>query len=224
MTVRDSYHHGDLRNALINAAADLASSGGPDAVTIRAAARAVAVTPTAAYRHFAGQEELLEAAKDQALVRLTAAMDAELRAMPAIDDHLMRAIGKLAAIGRGYVNFATAQAGLFRTAFACEGLGLPPGAPGAGDDEFSANPFQTLVDVMDELVEVGYLPAERRPMAEFAAWSTVHGIAMLLLEGPLREADAAMREHVLFRAMLIFVEGLGGHTIAQEDLWALLRR
>jgi AcrR family transcriptional regulator len=58
------YHHGDLRNALVAAAAELAAKGGPQSVTIRAAAREVGVTPTAAYRHFAGHEDLLNAAKE----------------------------------------------------------------------------------------------------------------------------------------------------------------
>src|SRR5690242_15991484 len=69
-TARATYHHGDLRNALIGAAADLAERGGPDAVTIRAAAREVGVTPTAAYRHFAGQADLVDAAKAEALQRM----------------------------------------------------------------------------------------------------------------------------------------------------------
>lgn len=222
--LRNSYHHGDLRNALIGAAADLAGNGGPDAVTIRAAARAVGVTPTAAYRHFAGQQDLLQAARDMALTRLMDAMDAELHAMPEIDDRLTRAVGKLAAIGRGYVAFATTEAGLFRTAFSCDGVGMPPDTPGSDGTEFSVNPFQVLADVMDELVDVGYLPAERRPMADLAAWSTAHGVAMLLLEGPLRNADATTREQVVVRTLLTFVEGLGARSISEETMWSLLYR
>ena len=48
------------------------------------------------------------------------------------------------------------------------------------------NPFQLLGVALDRLVEAGVLPAERRPGAEYLAWSAVHGLAMLVLEGPLR--------------------------------------
>lgn len=212
--VRSEYHHGDLRNALIAAAAELARGGGPDSVTIRAAARAAGVTPTAAYRHFAGQEKLLEAAQHEALARLLSAMNDELRALPDKDAAVARALGRLAAIGRGYIRFATAEGGLFRTAFSCEGLPMPPEEPAGPEHE--PNPFHTLVTVMDELVEVGYLPIERRPMAEFAAWSSVHGIAMLFLDGPMRHADEQLRTEALNRTMLIFVEGLAGTALTEE--------
>src|SRR4051794_6031513 len=81
---RATYHHGDLRNALVSAAADLAERGGPDAVTVRAAARAAGVTPTAAYRHFAGHAELLDAAKHEALERM-AVMILEVLGEPPAD-------------------------------------------------------------------------------------------------------------------------------------------
>src|SRR5688500_8744345 len=83
---RNSYHHGDLRNALARAAADLAASGGPDAVTIRGAAREVGVTPTAAYRHFANQADLLLAAKDLAMAGMTAAIADYLSQVPTEGD------------------------------------------------------------------------------------------------------------------------------------------
>lgn len=213
-TVRTSYHHGNLRNALIAAAAELAQHGGPDAVSVRAAARRAGVTPTAAYRHFAGQEALLEAAKGEALARLAAAMNAELSAQPDREDPVARAIGKLAAIGRGYVSFAMADQGLFRTAFSCNGLDSSPmdrAEADTGDD-----PFRTLVLVMDELMEAGYLPEQRRPMAEFAAWSTVHGVATLFLDGPMRHADAQLRADALQRAMVFFAEGLAGSRLTDE--------
>ena len=178
-----------------------------------------AVTPTAAYRHFAGKEELLEAAKQEALDRLLTAMNTELRDQPAREDPLARALGKLTAIGRGYVRFALADQGLFRTAFSCDGLDMPSGQSTDGDSE--GNAFAVLVAVMDELVEVGYLPQQRRAMAEFAAWSTVHGLAMLFLDGPMRHAEHEVREEAMARSMLIFAEGLAGTTLT-ADLRAII--
>src|SRR5918998_81977 len=81
-----AYHHGDLRNALIAAAAELAAQGGPGSVTIRAAARLVGVTPTAAYRHFDGHDELLDAASECARDELSAATRKELDARSHLGD------------------------------------------------------------------------------------------------------------------------------------------
>lgn len=210
------YHHGDLRNALISAAAELAAQGGPGSVSIRAAARLVGVTPTAAYRHFAGQEELLGAAKDSALAELTEAMTKQLAARPRSEDPVRYALGSLAALGRGYIAFARAQPGLFRTVFSWQG-------PLAGDSEARtrSNPFQLLLASLDELVAVGYLTPERRPMAEFAAWAMVHGLAALL-DGPMRDLPPQVCEEAIVKAMLIFVDGLSGNglTPSQEALLA----
>ncbi|MPZ79362.1 MAG: TetR family transcriptional regulator [Actinophytocola sp.] len=211
-----AYHHGDLRNALIAAAAELAAQGGPGSVTIRAAARLVGVTPTAAYRHFAGQEELLGAAKDAALHELTEAMHKELASRPQSEDPVRYALGSLAALGRGYIAFAQAQPGMFRTVFAWEGP--LAGEPDTGRRETS-DPFRLLLDSLDELVAVGYLSLERRPLAEVAAWAMVHGLSVLL-DGPLRDLPAAIREEAIVKAMLILAHGLSGSglTPAQEAL------
>src|SRR5690606_29119497 len=111
------YHHGNLRNALVRAAAELAETGGPEAVTVRAAARRVGVTPTAAYRHFTNHEELLDAAQAQAQQTLFAAMGETLAELPADAN----AVDRLSAIGLGYINFAQREPGLFRTAFCNRG-------------------------------------------------------------------------------------------------------
>ncbi|HEV7652986.1 MAG TPA: TetR/AcrR family transcriptional regulator [Actinophytocola sp.] len=208
-----AYHHGDLRNALISAAAELAAEGGPGSVSIRAAARQVGVTPTAAYRHFAGQEELVAAATDCALDELSAAMQKELSARPQSDDPVQYALGSLAALGRGYLAFARAEPGLFRTVFSDEGVRRKPDQDG---DRRSNDPFGLLLESLDELVAVGYLSVERRPLAEVAAWSMVHGLAMLL-DGPLRDMPDEVREEAIVRSMVVLGHGLGGDGLTPEQ-------
>jgi|tagenome__1003787_1003787.scaffolds.fasta_scaffold20818139_2 AcrR family transcriptional regulator len=208
-----AYHHGDLRNALIGAAAELAAQGGPGSVSIRAAARQVGVTPTAAYRHFAGQEELVAAAHECALDELSAAMQKELAARPQVDDPVQFALGSLAALGRGYLAFARAEPGLFRTVFSEEGA---PHRPEADGQRVANDPFQLLLESLDELVAVGYLSVERRPLAEVAAWSMVHGLAMLL-DGPLRDMPDEVREEAIVRSMVVLGNGLGGQGLTAEQ-------
>src|SRR5215472_17309598 len=75
---RDTYRHGDLRRALLEAGLALARDGGPDAVVLREATRRAGVVPNAAYRHFANRHALLQAVRAAALSALAVAMETEL--------------------------------------------------------------------------------------------------------------------------------------------------
>lgn len=203
---RRSYHHGDLRNALVRSAAVLAEQGGPESVTVRATARDVGVSPTAAYRHFAGHEGLLAAIKDLASEQLAAAMSRSLAEVPpAPADPVRGAVHHLEALGRGYLAFALAEPGLFRTAFCRDAATPPDPIPG----ELTQDPYGLLSAAIDALVEVGYLAATDRPHAEVAAWSTVHGLALLMLDGPLRDLPPEVRHDVQERVLRVVVRGLG---------------
>lgn len=208
---RTSYHHGDLRNALARAAAELATSGGPDAVTIRGAAREVGVTPTAAYRHFANQSDLLEAARTLAMDGMTAAMAQFLQQVPEDGDPVARAIGRLESTGRGYIRFALQEPGIFRTCFT--GRLREPGGTGMGDPA----PYLLLGEMLDELVEVGYLAAEDRPGAEAGPWAAVHGLAMLLIDGPLKDMTEAERESAVDRTLEMTIRGLATGPAARSS-------
>jgi Tetracyclin repressor-like, C-terminal domain len=85
--------------------------------------------------------------------------------------------------------------GLFRTAFSASD-NLRSAASPARAGKGGLTPFQLLGAALDELVEAGLLPRERRPDAEFLAWSAVHGLAMLLIEGPLRGLGDARAQDV----------------------------
>lgn len=199
---RTSYHHGDLRNALARAAAELATTGGPDAVTIRGAAREVGVTPTAAYRHFANQSDLLEAARGLAMDGMSAAMAEFLQQVPEDGDPIARAIGRLESTGRGYIRFALQEPGIFRTCF----TGRLREAQGTGMGEPA--PYALLGTMLDELVEIGYLAPEDRPGAEAGPWAAVHGLAMLLIDGPLKEMTDAERADAIDRTLEMTTRGL----------------
>ncbi|MNT79257.1 hypothetical protein D3C72_2185740 [compost metagenome] len=70
------------------------------------------------------------------------------------------------------------------------------------------NPFQLLGAALDKLVEAGALPAERRPGAEYLAWSAVHGLAILLIDGPLRSRAREMAEPLGQRLLEMVEKGL----------------
>lgn len=178
------YHHGDLKNALTDAAAALAASDGPEQVTVRAVAKKVGVTPTAAYRHFAGHDELVQAVKDRAMTALTEAIEKALAQVVPASDPRVTAVRRLAASGRGYCTFATTEPGLFRTAF-CRADDPEPSTPLA-EALLEHEPYRLLVDIVDGMVTAGVVAESERTLVEAAAWSSVHGLSMLLIDGPLR--------------------------------------
>ncbi len=185
-TARETYRHGDLRRALLEAGIALAREGGPSAVKLREATRRAGVAPNAAYRHFASQQALLMAVRASALSAVAAAIELELAALPA--DGLSpadRARASVRAVGTGYLRFAKAHTGLFLTAFALSDKLIQDTAawPSAGPG--GRSPYELLCDVVDLLVQAGVMPAAKRPGAEILAWSAVHGLAMLVVDGPL---------------------------------------
>jgi AcrR family transcriptional regulator len=188
---RGSYRHGDLRRALLDAGIELARDGGPDAVVLREATRRAGVVPNAAYRHFDSRDALLEAVRAAALAALAVAMEQEI----AVAERRARgpvevARARLRAVGTGYLRFARAQPGLFRTAFspASEGGTAPaPATDRAGRS--GLNPFELLGSALDSLTEAGVLSVDHRPAAEYLAWSAVHGMALLAIDGPLRQLN-----------------------------------
>ena len=201
---RGTYRHGDLRRALLEAGIALAREGGPEAVVLREATRRAGVVPNAAYRHFASRQDLLLAVRAAALARLARAMEAELAAVPADAAPAEQARAGLRAIGSGYLSFARAETGLFRTAFGASDV--PRSAPDpsmAGPS--GLNPFQLLGAALDRMVRAGVLPPERRPGAEFLAWSAVHGLSMLVIDGVLRGLDPP-QAHGLGQRLLEMVE------------------
>ena len=204
---RDTYRHGDLRRALLEAGMELARRGGPDAVVLREATRRVGVAPSAAYRHFEDRRALLDAVCSAAQAELAVAIEKELDGSSRDGDAAGVARAKLRGVGTGYLKFAQEEPGLFRTAFsASENLRNAASPARAGKEGLT--PFQLLGAALDEMVGAGVLPEERRPAAEFLAWSAVHGLSMLLIDGPLRGLDRGMADDVGQRLIDMVERGL----------------
>jgi AcrR family transcriptional regulator len=204
---RKTFRHGDLRNALVTAGLEMARAGGPNAVVLREATRRAGVSPNAAYRHFAGQAELLDAVRSACLSRVAAAIEDEMNKHRAGRDPQAFARRSLRAVGMGYLGFAMTEPGMFRTAFS-----VPPAVHEqnpANTASMGLNPFQLLSLALNRMQESGLLSKKVRQDAEYLAWSAVHGLALLVLEGPLHQMP---RETVLElgeRLVLMVERGLG---------------
>lgn len=204
---RDTYRHGDLRNALLQAGIALAREGGPDAIVLREATRRAGVVPNAAYRHFASRQNLIDAVRAAALAELARAMEAEMATVPRGGSPADAARAGLRAVGQGYLRFAREQQGLFRTTFP-----FPNDVRGDADPAKAGpgglNPFQLLGLALDRMVVAGLLPSARRPGAEFLAWSAVHGLALLAIDGPLRHVPAPFTAQLGQRLLDMVEQGI----------------
>ncbi|WP_417564317.1 TetR/AcrR family transcriptional regulator [Microbacterium sp.] len=190
---REHYHHGNLREALIDAGLALARSGGDAALTLRTATRDVGVSASAAYRHFADRDALLDAVAE----RIRDAMAARMRAF---EPDTATGRDRLRAVGLGYIAFAREEPGWFETAFAT--ITATPEASAA------PAPLIALTAALDALVADGELSPADRPGAEWPCWSAVHGFARLWLRGPLRQLPEAEVQAAAERTVDTAIAGL----------------
>jgi AcrR family transcriptional regulator len=154
----------------------------------------VGVAPNATYKHFADRDELMATVCTAAMGELAARMAADVGRVRGKYGDPAAARRRLRAIGRAYLEFAREEPGLFATAFA-----LPhQHAYGATDSGTGQHPLplDQLRAVLDELAGAGVLSRRRRAGIEYPIWSTVHGLAVLTGQGPLRDASDVTRHHL----------------------------
>lgn len=219
------YHHGALYDSLVTAGLALARTGGPGAVILRAVSRQAGVSHNAAYRHFTNHEELVAAVAERCMAELADLMHRRMNEVD-IPDPVAQARAELSAVGRAYIDFARAEPGWFRTAFTAE---IPhPGGPSPTTDVANPgedppldapstgpavppslrDPYQLLSRCLDRLVEVGDLDQQRRPGAEVAAWSMVHGLSHLMAQGPLSQLPPEAAEEAIAKTLDVVQRGL----------------
>jgi len=181
------YHHGDLPRALLDAALHIVETQGTAALTLRAAARLAGVSQAAPYRHFANKEAILAAVAEDGFRSLMAAMR---RAAGGGDGPLER----LRGVGLGYVTFATEHPSHFRVMFGRE---MADRSAFPALRQIATETFNVVVDAISDCQRSGLVRSEEPP-ADLAltAWSSVHGLSALLVNGVLDKPVAAVAELV----------------------------
>lgn len=168
----ESYHHGNLRPALLDAAEELLVEGGVEALSWREIARRAGVSPGAPYHHFADKAALLTALSQRHLEELHRLFQA------AIAEH-HDPLEQLRELGMVYVRYAVEHPAAFRLMFRPE-----KGSPFGGEP--GATPvFGLLLEVVRACRERAGRPPEETERVAFSALGLVHGLAALLLDGPL---------------------------------------
>ena len=183
-----TYHHGDLRAALVDEAAAMISEGGAASVTMRAIGGRLGVSRAAPYRHFPGKAALLVAVAVEGFRRLDRRLGASVGAAPRSN------VERLRRMGEEYVRFALEHPAQYRLMWGKEAI--------ARQDEPELREaagalLEQLVRVIERHQEDGEIaPGDPRSQA-YVAWSAVHGLASLLIEGqidPNVDVEALIRE------------------------------
>ena len=197
---RRGYHHGNLREALIQSALSLIGEKGPAGFTIAEAARSAGVSPAAPYRHFRDREELMADVARLGFERF--ATDLE----EAWHGGNPSALEALQNVGRAYLAFARNEPAYYAAMFE---TGLPK--VDSPDLEQSARrAFDVLSTATKRLIDK--LPAESRPPVHMVAlhiWSLSHGIASLFGRGAAELRPAIPPQELLEAGVLIYLRGLG---------------
>ena len=195
---KSAYHHGDLAAALLDAGERLLAETGPEALSLRALARACGVSQAAPYRHFADKEALLAALARRAFEDFAAALAAAGRSGPGVADPRDRLI----ALGRAYVAYGLAYPHRLRLMFGA--------TRSAGPDKaaFAAAADAAMAEL--EAAAAAAAPGADVKTTALAAWSLVHGFTMLALDLPDDKiiASRADLDRQLTDVLQTFVLGL----------------
>jgi AcrR family transcriptional regulator len=189
-----AYHHGALREALVESAAQLAAERGVAALSLREAARRAGVSQAAPYHYFADKSALLAAVAEEgfrAFDAMQAAAYAEAPADPAL---------RLQALGAAYVRFALDRPHYFRVMFRPH---LVEHAKYPTLYEVSRRAFERLVDAT-RAARLAHGHDDPDPIAAATLmWSVPHGLAMLYLEGPISKGTTPQALEALARVATV---------------------
>lgn len=179
MTKKQTYHHGDLRRALLDAALEILKTKDAKSISLREVARQAGVSHTAPYRHFDDKAALLAAVAEEGFTEFG------IYLQTAVDQANTAPIESLQATGEAYVRYALEHPTHFRVMFGH----FPADEPTESSlSKVSQGTFQILVDIITAGQATGVLKAGDPKLLAIGRWSVVHGLAMLLLDGMLNDA------------------------------------
>lgn len=198
MRQRKPYHHGHLRQTLLETAVRLIGEVGPAGFTLREVARRAGVSHNAPYRHFADREELLAAVAAQGFRELTQAMAQAAARQP-------DALARLKHAGLAYVEFALRRPEHFAVMF-----DAPASERKTPDSaEAAKQAFETLVSLVRSCQDEARLPAGDALRFALLAWTMVHGIAKL---ATARRLPFESKADILKFAKFVVDESLPVHS------------
>lgn len=198
--MKRGYHHGNLRQALVEAALELIADQGPTGFTLSEAAKTADVTPAAVYRHFAGRDDLIAEVARQGYDIFAALMEF------AYNNGQPTALAAFEATGRAYLAFARKYPGHYMAMFE-SGLSLQAHPDLAIVAQKARAVLEQAADKLSQ-----HLPVAKRPPASmFSAhiWALSHGVVELYMRGAPGAKSPFPPEDLLEAGIGIYLRGLG---------------
>lgn len=194
------YHHGNLREALIDATVALIEERGPLAFTLAEAARQAGVSAAAPYRHFKGRDELLEEVARRGFLDFAARLEA------AFDGGRPTPLAAMMRLGTAYLDFAREQPGQYMAMFE-SGVSVA----GNADLTEAAGRADAALAVAAEAL-FAHLPEAERPPVRMVAhhiFAMSHGVVELFTRGRPGGRSPISPAEMLESGVLIYLRGLG---------------
>lgn len=197
------YHHGDLRNALIIAAAELIEEKGSIDFAMIDAARRAGVSSAAPYRHFKDKEALLEAVAELAF------LDLSVRGRAAVKDLPEGSNERITAVGKSYIAFVTERPAFYALMWGDQGMRRKE----FGDPELRNSGFYVLVESVQAWCDQAGLRDFDALELSVKLWAMAHGLASLAMHGGIGRFMAQADVNTLLESSCnTFLEGLRSST------------
>ena len=198
------YHHGDLRRVLIDAALQLVGEGGPDAVSVREAARRAGVSPGAPFRHFPSRDALMNAVAEEAQRRFRAEIEAALSKAPASDP-----LGRFRCLGLAYLRWAMKNPAHFEIISSRRFFDHDKAA---GVSQDNAELIDLSESTLAEAFAQGQLRSPDLKRVQIAGRALVYGFARMNIDGhfPRWSVAGPDAERTAEAILDLFIEGIAG--------------
>ncbi|MGX9418016.1 TetR/AcrR family transcriptional regulator [Vibrio sp. WJH972] len=199
-TKKNNYHHGNLREAVLEAAHKLLELEGIKSITFRRIAKEVGVSQNAPYSHFKDKTALLEALAVDGFQGLLDSMRENSVSLSTPSDYLQ-------AIGKGYVTYALSNPALFKLMFDMQSATTESGML----QTVSSQSFQILRDAVSNVQVSNKQDRADELIASISAWALVQGLSVLLIENRLSanpEAQSLKSSDIIEQSTRIFTQGL----------------
>jgi AcrR family transcriptional regulator len=195
-----SYHHGNLKEVLLEAARKLIEQYGPAGFSLTEAARLAGVSPAAPYRHFRDRDALLAEVARHGFERFAARLDM------AWNNGVPTPLSAFENLGKAYLTFARDEPASYAVMF----------ESGLSENEVAATPAaERAFDVLQRAAAalLRALPEKERPPVKLVSlhiWAISHGVATLFAQGNAESKKLPLSaEEILESAMLVYLKGLG---------------
>lgn len=203
---RDTYHHGNLKEALIAAALALIEESGVEQLSVRAAAKRAGVSPAAPFRHFPTKTALLTAVAEQATLRLQAEVQRALRQVEQGD-----ALTRFHAIGTAYLNWASANPTHFQVVSNRALIDYEQSDMPRSNQAIRA----LMASLLQEAIQTGQLTQGIAPgQVQLAARALAYGLARMLVDGHFPEWSGPDQTPIqaMHDVLALFMKLIGPHN------------